>query len=319
MGYGFAGYFGFKRESTWGTGAAATSFIEILNEDIKTEIERFDYKNVINTLAPPDDMTGVNRHGGSVACAAHPANCGMFFESLMNGGTRTVVDSGTLWKHVYKQPTVPASRFSNVSPTIPYTFEIFRDVGSANRYSGCVVDALNLNWGINQDLRINADIIAKSTSIVVEQSATYPSTPEKPFKFTQTSISIGGTATADIENLDIKISNQFEGIPVLNGSSDIGKIRRSGFQRIEINGTLDFDSLAEYNRFIAQSETNLSIATVQSSYSLIVTIPRFVYSAFPIGISGRDRNTVSFNALGFFHVGSNTGIELSLTTPASYF
>ena len=319
MGYGFAGYFGLKRETSWGSGAAATDFIEILNEDITLTKDRFDYKNVINTMAPPDDIAGMNRIGGSVAFACNPRNVGYMLMSAFNQSAVTSI-TGTFWKHLYTQPTDSGSKFSDESPSVPYTLEVFRDVGTATQYTGGLVTDLSFNFAQNQDVRCSAGFLCRGTSSVAKQSATFPNSPTKPFKFDQVSLSLGGSATTRIENLTIKLDNQYEGIGSLNLSNDIAKVRRNGFQMITIDGSIDYSDQAEYDDFVNQTETSMTIfALSANSFSLKIEIPRLVYDAFPLGISGRDRNLVSFTAKGFYHAGSGTGIAITLNTVNSYF
>jgi len=319
MGYGFAGYFGMRRESTWGSGLAANTFIEILNENITLSKDRFDYKNVINTMAEPDDIAGMNRLSGDVAFACNPANIGNVLMSTFNQSTVTSI-AANFWRHVYTQPTNSNSAFSSQSPSVPYTLEIFRDVGTATQYAGGLATSLSFNYASNQDVRCSVGFLCRGTRHVASQVATFPNSPTKPFKFDQVSLSLGGSATTKIENLTVKIDNQYEGIGSLNLSDDIAKVRRSGFQTVEIDGTLDFSDVVEYTDFVNQEERALSIfALSANSFSLHIEVPRMVYTAFPLGIAGRDRNIVSFNAKGFYHVGSGTGISVTLATVNSYF
>lgn len=319
MSYGFAGYFGLKRETTWGSGAAADNFIEILNENITLTKDRFDYKNVINTMAEPDDIAGMNRISGDVSFACNPENIGFMLMSTFNQVTTTSL-AAAFNKHVFTQPTDSGSAFSNESPSVPYTLEIFRDVGTATQYAGGLVTGLSFNYAQNQDVRCTASFLCRGTSEVAKQSATFPNSPTKPFKFDQVSLSIGGSATTKIETLTIKIDNQYEGLGSLNLSNDIAKVRRNGFQTVAIDGTIDYSDMAEYKNFVDQTEQKMVVsALIASSFQLIIDVPKMVYTAFPLGIAGRNRNLVSFTAKGFYHSGSGTGIQATLTTISSYF
>lgn len=319
MGYGFAGYFGWARETTWGSATNATRFIEILNEDVHQEIERFDYKNVIGTLATPDDKAGVRRVIGSVAFAGNPEALGPALMSVFNTVVTTSL-AATLHRHVYKQPTSSNSAFSSTSPSVPYTLEIFRDVNTTMQYAGAVVSNLSLNFAPNQDVRASIGIIGRSERSAAYQTPTFPGSPTIPFTFDTVSLSLAGAANTKIENLTVTIDNQYEGIPALDLSTWISKIRRTGHQTVMINGTLDFSDTAEYNDFIAQTERQLVVsATLANSFSLVVDVPRMVYTSFPLGIGGKERLTVDFEGKGFYHTGSGTGIAVTLTTVSSYF
>ena len=320
MSYGFAGYIGLGREATWGSAQAANVFIEALNENVSVTIDRFDFKNIIATLAEPDDQAGVHRIGGSLAFAAHPEVIGPFLQSTFNLSTITEVLSGSLYTHDYTQPTDSGSAFSDESPSVPYTFEIFRDVSTCVAYAGGLVSALSFNFAPNQDVRCNATIVGRSAAPAAKQTPTFPGSPAKPFTFDTVSLQLGAGATTDIENLTVSIENQYEGIPVLNNSQYVGKVRRTGHQMVNISGTIDFVNMNEYDNFIAQTEQQMVVhATKANSFALTLDVPRMVFTGFPLGIPGKDRITVDFDAKGFYHSGSGTGIGITLTTQSSYF
>lgn len=319
MGYGFSGYFGLARETTWGSATNATRFVEILNENLTRKINRFEFKNVIGTMAQPDDKSGMHMFDGSVAFSANPEAIGPFLMSLFNTVTVTSLGNG-LHKHVYKQPTNSNSAFSAKCPTVPYTFEIFRDVNSAIQYAGGVVKDMSINFAPDQDVRMTCNLLARSERSATAQTPTFPSSPAFPFTFDTVSLSLAGAATSKIENLTVNIDNQFEGLPALDMATVISKIRRGGFQLVNVSGSIDFSDHDEYNMFIAQSEFSIKAnATVANSFSLLVDLPRLVFTSFPLGISGRGRNVVDFEAKAFYHAGSGTGIAVTLTTVSSYF
>lgn len=320
MAYGFSGYIGLKRESNWGSGSAATSFVEAFNEDLHVEIERFPYKNIIGTMAEGDEIAGVRRVSGSLAFAVHPQNIGPFLMSAFNTSSITAVASGTLWTHTFGSPTNSNSEFSSTAPSVPYTLEVFRDVTSATLYTGCLVSALSINFAPNQDVRATVSLVGRGTLATPKQTPTFPSSSAKPFTFDTVSLSVGGSANTKIENLNISIENQYEGIPALNMSTDISKVRRTGPQMVNITGTMDFNSMAEYDEFIAQTETNMKVSvTKAASFQMTIDIPRMVYTAYPLGMPGKERLTVDFTAKGYYHATSATAITVAVTTINSYY
>ena len=319
MAYGFSGYIGLGKEATWGSAQNASTFVEALNENIHVELDRFPYKNIIGTMAEADDIGGVQRVSGQMSFAAHPGNIGFFLFSTFGQATMTVVLSGFLFNHVYKSPTNSNSEFSTTAPSVPYTLEIFRDVTTATQYAGCLVSALTLNFAPNQDVRATASFIGRSTRYAAAQTPTFPGSSAKPFTFDTASVQLGGSATTKIEALTISIENQYEGIPALDMSTVISKIRRTGPQLVNVTGTLDFTTHAEYDDFLQQSETNLKVSvTKASSFAMTIEIPRLVYTAFPLGIPGKERIMVDFTAKGYYLASSATAIHVSLTTTRSF-
>jgi len=320
MAYGFAGYIGVAREVSWGSAVAATDFVEALNENLTRDIDRFDYKNIIGTMATPDDIAGINRYKGTIAFAVNPVNFGYFLMSCFNTVSISSVTSGFTWNHRYTQPTTSNSAFSSDAPSLPLTVDIFRDVTTAVRYAGNLVSALTLSFNPNQEVRATVDLIGRSDAFTAKVTPTFPGSPAKPFTFDTCSISLGGAASALFESLTIKIDNKYDGIPTLDGTTYVNKIRRTSFQSVTIDGTVDFTNMTEYVNFINQTQQALTVnVTKAASYAMTVIIPNMVYTSFPLGMRGKDRITVGFNAKGFYNSSSGTGISIDLTTTKSYY
>jgi hypothetical protein len=183
-----------------------------------------------------------------------------------------------------------------------------------------MVSALTLNYAPNQEVRATAQIVGRSTRYAAAQSPTYPGSPGKPFTFDTASVQLGGSATTAIEALNISIENQYDGIPALDLSVYISKVRRTGPQLVNVTGTMDFTTHAEYDNFLSQSDTNLKVSvTKANSFKMTIDIPRLLYTAYPLGIPGRERLTVDFTAKGYYHAASATAIEVGLTTISSYY
>ncbi len=315
-GAGFAGYIGFAKESSGGTPVTATDFIEAFSESLSMSMDRFETANIVGgDFYEADDMAGVRRIAGDIVFAAHPEELGFFLRAAMGVQSNTVVESGFLHTHEF---TMRTTDFDQSYAQDPHTFEIFRDVTSAHQYYGGNINALQMNAVPNQDLRVTASVIAKGFDVVAAQTPTFTNSPVNPLAFDTCSVSIGGSATELVEALTVSIDSQLEGIGSLNNSTLIRGIRRSGPQMIRVNGTIAFENLTEYARFVDQTEFALAANfTRADSFSMLIELPRVIYQAFPLGIGGRERLTVDFTGMGRYHTGSQTAIKVSLTNTTS--
>jgi hypothetical protein len=316
MSYGFAGHIGFARETTWGSATAVASgdYIEALSENISVDIERFGYKAIIGSMGEPDDATGLFRVAGTIRASAHPMQMLPFLKSCLHSVTTTSL-SGPLYQHAFIT-TSGGADFSSDCPVQPYTIEVFRDVTSSMQYAGCVVNALAFTFQQGA-VMLEASILGRSAASIAKTTPTFVSSPSKPFTFDTVSLSIGGAGTALIETLTVRVNNNLEAFGALNLSQYVAKVRRNNHQMVEVNGTLDFASLAEYYKFLNQTEQQLRVnVTRAASFSLLVDVPRLVYTAFPTGIPGRERLTVDFTGKGFVVTNSNA-IGITLTTVSS--
>ena len=318
MTYGFSGHIGIGRETTaWGTAAAATDHFKALSESLSTDIERFETINIHAALYEPDDSAGMRSHEGDVVFAAHPISVGYFLMGAMGINSASFTESSSIL--VTNQFTMAVADAGSLSALPAHTLEIFRDVTSSHRYAGCQFNTLELNIAPNQDVRCSVGVISKSQDLIAKTTATFPASSIEAFTFDTTSIALGGTATAKIEALTITIDNILEGVPTLNNDTDVYRIQRAGVQTVRVSGTIAFDDVTEYQNFKNQTEQSLVANwTKPNSFAMKVDIPRMVYNAWPVGIGGRDRQTVEFSGMARYHVGSASAIKITLTTTQSF-
>lgn len=317
-GYGFSGHIGYAKETGWGSGTVVASgdYIEALSEDVQLSIERFGYKAIIGSLAEPDDATGIFRVQGGIRFAANPVWMLPFLKSCLHSVVTTST-TGPLYAHAF-QTTSGGADFSTEVPNQPYSFEVFRDVGTSMRYTGCLVNALSFEYSPNGPVMCEAQLIGKDAEAIAKTTPTFITSPAKPFNFDTVSLSLGGAGTALIEALTVSINNNLEGIAALNLSNRIAKIRRNNHQMVEISGTLDFINNTEYEKFVQQTEQRMVVhVTRASSFALTLDMPRVVYTAFPVGIPGRERITVDFAGKAFVHQGSGLALKATLTSVQS--
>lgn len=317
MAYGFAGHVGVARETTWGTPVAVASgdFIEALSENLTLVIDRFDTRNIVGRYSEPDDTPGLRRVEGEIVAMGHPHYLGYFLRGATQLQSITVALSGFLWTHRYETPT---SDVSTLAPNHSMTYEIHRDVTSAFRIAGAVTNRITFAVQPNQDLRTTMSIIAKTTSIVAKSTPTYTGSSIDPFTFESASISVAGGSTPYVEALTITLDNQLVAVNALANTNEIVSIKRNGPQLTQVQGTLTFENLTDYERFRAQTEFAFAANfTRADSFNLTFRFPRIVYTAFPTTQPGRERLTVQFEGKARYHAGSATAYWIDLTNTKS--
>ena len=314
---GFLGFIGLAKEAVWGTAVAATDYTEAFSENITLTKERFDLKNLSGSYAEPDDAVGLDRVAGDIVVPGYPVILGMLLKSVFNTISQTTVLSGFLHRTDFITTT---SEFSATAASQPYTLEIFRDVTSSHQYRGCVVNRLQMAIAPNAPLRVTASVIGQSAAQIAKTTATFPGSPLAPFTFDTCSVSIGGSGSARMENATVTIDNQLTGTPALNASALIARIRRSAAQIVTISGQFDFTDNTEYNDFVNQTERAMTLTmTKANSFQFVIEMPRVVYTAFPLGVPGKDRLVVSFEGKARYLTSSAVAISCQLTTTKSNF
>ena len=320
MPYGAAGHLGIARETTWGTPAAVASgdFAYAMSENVTLHIDRFETENIVGTRAEPDDTAGLRRVEGDIAAQGHPEFLRQALRGLTNSGSVTVVLSGFLHKFTYLSPTGDAS---TSAPFPSYTLEIFRDVTSTHRYAGAQFGRGTFAVQPNQDLRLTLAVVAKTTSVIAKSTPTFPGSPQDPFTWDSASLQIAGAAVANIEAFTFVLDGQVEGVPALNNTAEYAFMRARGPQTARLTGTMGFDNLTDYDRFVQQTEAAFKLSFFRAqSFSIVFEWPRVVYTAWPLGMPGRERLTVAFEAKARYLTSSATAYQIDLVTlPKSSF
>lgn len=317
MGYGTLGHLNLGKETTWAASVNPDYSIELMNETLTLARDRFEVKNIIGRLTEPDDVPGLRRIEGDMTTWGHPETIGHFLNAALGQGSKTitVVLSGSLWTLAWMPSPSDAS---SQNPLVSYTAEVFRDVTSSDRYQGGVLNRLVLAGQPNQDLRVTAGWIFKATSSIAKAVPSFPTSPAFPFTWDTFSLSVGGAAMDLVEALTVTYDNQLEGVPALNNSDEIARIRRRGPVLVRVAGTIEFLNRTEYTNFVNQTEQRFVYSLFRAnSFQIVVDLPRVVYTAFPLGQAGRERNLVSFEGKALHHTGSGSPIKVSLTTVRS--
>lgn len=315
MGYGFMGHVGLAKEVTWGSGVAATDFVEALSADLAIDIPRFDYKSIIGNAGEPDQTPGIRGVSGTIRTAAHPVSIGHFLKGALQ--TKSITAVGSMFLNEFYST---AADFSVDTPLQPYTIETYLDVTTSVRFTGCVISQLALTFEPNAAVMAEASIIGRGSSVCSKSVPTFPGSPAQPFTFDTVSLSLAGAGTTLIETLTVTINSNLEGFGALNQSLYVAKIRRTDHQMVNVSGRFDFVDLVDYERFLNNTEMALTVSTTKAnSFQMIVSVPRLIYTAFPLNNPGRDRITVDFEGKGYVHQGSGHAIKISLiTTNSSY-
>lgn len=292
-GLGMMGYVGFGRENSGGVAVAPSYFFMALSESLTFNFERYELANIAGQLAEPDDRAGIGRVEGDISAVFDPPVAGHILRGAIGSASVTSLGGG-LWRHDFSPPAVSQwdSRFAQA----PFTFDIYRDVGSSQSYYGVNINRLELSLQPNQALQFTIGVLGIGMANRAASTASYYSLT--PFTFDQASLTLGGAPDFDIESFTFTVDNALEGVPTLGGVNAIRKIRRSDFVKASLSMTLGFEDIVELNRFMNQTEVAMNIFMRSSggSFALELDLPRLIYTSHPTGVGGRGRQTVTIDA-----------------------
>jgi hypothetical protein len=311
-GLGVLGYIGLGKESSGGVAVPAQHFIRALSEGVSGEFDRYSPMAIIGALAPPDDRAGVMRVAGDITAPVNPLTAGHVFTNAFGADTTASLGAG-LYSHLWKTPTNQQATWDDRYAIQPYTWEIFRDVGSAQQYDGCQVGGMEFVIAPNNILQMKASLIATAWRNIAAAQPSY-NTAIDILDFDTASLSIGGVANAEIESLTVTFDNALEGIPTLWGRDVVRKIRRTGPPAVTLQLQMGFENISILEQFRQQSETNLSVYCKQpaATEAFRLDLPRIVYQTYPTGMGDGGRQVVTVTAQARYHQGSATAFGLTL-------
>lgn len=317
MPIGQLAHIGLGKETAWGTPVAASDYLEFVSESITHEIEQLELESIKSILDELPSIPGLETFQGDIAFDVRPQSVGYILHSLLG----TPVTTGTSpYDHVF---TPRSSQFSSDCFLQPYTFEIFRDTTNAFQYAGAVVNQLQLQFGVDQKiLRAVASIIAKDVALIAETTPSFESAD--PFTWDEAVIKFaadvsgltGASANNNLESFNMTINNNCEGIPLLNNTRKIGKIKPTGRRSIELGFTIEADE-DEYNNFKNQTYQAMQIEFTSGTDKLKIVLPKVKQVSHPLGVGGAGRITVEVGGRAFYDATEQKSVEITLTNSKS--
>ena len=191
------------------------------------------------------------------------------------------------------------------------------------RATPALVDTLRVEYygsptPLKQLAQISTDFVGREYGRKAETATSFPAA--EAFLWSQASVSVGGAGHALFESLTVRLNNNLQAYPALDGRLRPNFIKRSGFRTVDVNGTITFATNSDYDLFINGSETALRVtftgpaisASPANNAIFDIQVPAFRYTAFPININGPGRISIPFQGRGMWHSGSGTALEMTI-------
>ena len=321
MSYGMKTNVGISFQNSYGTALANSIYwVPFLSEGFAVSKEPIVAENMTGVFDEGATYEGLNAGEGTLEVEAHPIILGAMLKALM--GSPTTVTSGAYYTHTFKPRTAD---FDDFAAGIPVTIsKSLGDTGSAHRFYDMVASKMSLSVANGELLKASMDFMGGKYSQVAAPAASYPA--GKSFTWDVASVSIAGAANADISEFNMELDESLENKYTLNATKTPSRTKRSGRRTLSVGGTLIFDTQSEYQKFLDQSERNLTVnmvglANVQSGYNelLTITVPLFRYVEFKPVAGGAEKLEVGFSGKGVYSTTSATMLQITLAnTQAAY-
>lgn len=318
-GYGALGHIKWAFQNSFGAANVASYYsLPVISENMAETINQLEPDTLQGRFERGQNNEGTHEVGGDIVMEGHPIYMGCLLKGWFGQSSGTL--TGSVTAHSFKPV---AADFDQYAAVPPVTLECFRDAGSAHQYYDCLVNELTIDIAQGDVAKITASMIGGKFTKVEKTTASYLA--GSSFTWDQASVSLGGSITADIADLSVKLSNNLEAKHTLSGAKTPSRIKRTDFRGCEVSGTFVFKNDTEFDNFRNQALQRLFIylrgQAISSGYyaGLSIDVPSLRYTEFPISRESAGEIEVGFSGKAEYNSGSATMIEITLTnTQAAY-
>lgn len=257
QGFGFNSYVGIGEEVTFGTAVTRTKFFEVNDDSIEGK-QTLMSKPSLRGTSQDRRLQGKKDVGGSLK---FPLGFEGYEKVLKHAfGTLAAVSGAGPYTHAYTlAAALPAGLTIECTKA---SSDIDAGTASAHIFEGCKINKMTLTQAVDEFLMASVDIIGEDWNLAAPSGApTFPTFNGIDWSMLGT-MTLAGVAIVDIlKGFEFSIDNGLAGDRYLFGTRVRKPIVRNQQRKITMKLTLDYDALAEYNYFLAQTTLIAFVAT----------------------------------------------------------
>jgi hypothetical protein len=290
---GYVGY-GVEGASTEGTFVTPTVYLPVTSFSFDDSNDYIVPEQIRSSRDRSIALAGPYSTSGSIDMELVPNGIGALIKSALAAkGANTVTTQGAYGTSAY--PYTHVFTPGNTSPT--FTFEGSAGNLLVRRYGGIRVGSMEIASSFGEIVTSSFSLEGTTRTTINSPYATASFAEVTPFHFTGAKVQrkIGNGAYSDVANVKsftFGINNNIERIGTL-GRTRAYRRTVLGMRDVSLSMTLDFDSAADYNLFLDETEFGVKLdlqgelITGTAVYnSLVITIPRVRYNMTSVPISG---------------------------------
>lgn len=321
MSYGQDSNLGITFQNSWDSvgDVGSLHFLPFISESIGKNIPPLVSNTMRGIHDEGDSFQGPHTNDGDIEVEAQAIPLGVLLKSVLEL-TATVTSDG-IYTHTFKPR---AADWDEVSANQPVTIYKYLQTGSAMRYTNMVGNTLELKVTNGEFTKAKVGFVGGGFDQIANTAATFP--VGNLWTWDAASISFGGTAVDEIEELTITLDETIEAMHTLNNTLLPSRAKRTGFRSVAVDMTLKFDNQTEFQQFIAQSERELLVtmlgdSEIQSGYNeeLTIRLPKMRYEEFKPVSTGPGEISVTTKARGKYRADSATSMWLTLVNTQSVY
>jgi hypothetical protein len=269
---GISGQFGAVAETTYGTYATPTRFVEIVSESLSLDANRIE-SNAIRAnervLRNTRWFANKKQVGGDLEFEVASKGFGLFFKHWLGAVATTTAPGGTNAK---RHRCTIADTFG-----LNMTMQVGRpDTGGTVRpfsYLGCKMLSGSLTNSIDEFLKFRLTVDGADVTTAQSLAAASYATGDELLHYQGGVIKIAGSTVGTCKDIEITVNNALKTDRYFIGS---GAVKKEPVANglVEVSGRMrvDFEDLTNYNRF-----ANATTASVQATWTGLTALEGSIF------------------------------------------
>ena len=329
---GFNSRLAFGNETTWGTIATATHFMEFRSCSLRKNIVNEKIESLGTGRAIGRRVQKEVTVEGTIAHDLHPVDAIFLLKHAMMGSvTSLLAGTSDSWNHTFS-----VGDLSDITQQ-GITFEVQPDANTTTAwiFHGCRVNSYKISAEIGQPVHCEVNVIGKDATLGTFATTTVAYSSVRPFLFQDGTFSYGDTlgnlTTENIIAFEMTIENNLQNDEKARSIGDTALTNLPpGRRNVMLSITQRFDTTTAWERFIQNTQgavrlfldTGQTIGSIDSpstSYSMHIDFPQVFYnSAQPeIPDSGILVQEIEIDTIADTITGSGVELIVSLTDQLS--
>lgn len=247
VGVGYRGFVGYGEESSYGSTATRTHYLEINNESLQASVARIETNSIMRRGVRSDRVQlGAKNIAGNIEFDAT-------YDGWMKLAKHAFGRIDTTSPDPTNAPTARQHKFT-IQDTLPtgLTFEVFRDTtdfvtesGKSFLYTGCKINTMEFACGVDEILKVNIGVMGQDDSRAAKSTAGF--TTSEFAVYHQGSLT-WGSDVLPVEEFSIQLNNNLELRPKLSSQVTREPLPSA---KVEVTGsfTTEFDNWSQYDDF----------------------------------------------------------------------
>ena len=319
MAQGARAFFGMSRESQYGVFRQPTLYLPFISESLSESIETLFSESLQRTLVPLHLAQGSREVTGELNFDLYPNALGWFLTLALGEPSTTEVAAG-IYQHEFR---MSLEDWEGGAPLPSASFEIYKDLEEAFRFSGVLCSQLGIGIGVGQKIGlISLSLVGHQLDLEAPVSLSPSISQERPFLWTEFSFTLNGNPLQTLSDFSFLISNSLEPIPSFGYGVPRGFFR-AGLSEVRVSATILVEDLSLFKSLRDGDSFDLIFQAtgdeIQPGYPryLKVEIPIFRLIGHPINVEGPGYLTSSIEGVGLWSRNQDSALVVTLQNDQS--